>query len=159
VFEGNPMEEMTGAVQLGLFAGEVAIALERTIKREAALEDERQTLAQGLDLLEALQGPRSHSSEVGGPQHLAIGEAGLDVLTAIEAQAEDVNLGDFLADLASGLRDALVGDVVGNKQQLESLLQLFVAIGDAEVERVSCLAQPRSPSIPLWSPVATTSRF
>jgi hypothetical protein len=159
VFEGNPMEEMTGAVQLGLFAGEAAIALERTINQGEVGAGERQTLAQGLWLLEALQGPRNHGGEGNGPQHLAIGEAGLDILTAIEAQAEDTTLGDFLTDLAEGLRNALDGDVGGNQQQLESLLQLFVAIGDAEVERVSCLAQPRSPSIPLWSPLATTSRF
>jgi hypothetical protein len=152
------MEEMTGAVQLGLFAGEVAIALERTIMGERVGEGERQTLTQGLELLEALMGPPNPGGEA-GPQHLAVGEAGLDVLTAIESQADDANLSEFLTDLAAGLRDALDGDVSGSKQQLENLLQLFVAIGDAEVERVSCLAQPRSPSIPLWSPAATTSRF
>jgi hypothetical protein len=153
VLDGSPMEEMTGAVRLGLFAGEAALALDRTIETRHVADDDRLVLDRGLRLLEDLG--RLPGAE-GGQNQLATGEVGLDVLTAIESEADDVELDQFLAPLAEGLKKALAGEVDAHIEQLRTLLRVFVAVGDAEVERVSHLSQPNSPSIPLWSPPQVT---
>jgi hypothetical protein len=157
--EGTSIEEMTGAVRLGLFAGDAALALDRTIRAKQVNDADRSILGHSLTLLENLRNPAAASSTFSGPNHLAVGEAGLDALTAIEAQAADADVEQFLEPLVEGLRKALDGEVDSQVAHLDKLLQVFVAIGDAEVERVSCLSQPRSHSIPLWSPPQPTSRF
>lgn len=153
------MEEMTGAVRLGLFAGDAVLALDRTIKAKQISDEDRTVLGHSLALLEDLRNPAAAVSTDSGPNHLAVGETALDVLTAIEGQADDADIEQFLDPLVRGLEEALNGDVGNQLAQLDRLLRVFIAIGDAEVERVSCLSQPHSLSIPLWSPPRATSRF
>lgn len=157
--EGSSVEEMTSAVKLGLFAADAVLALDRTIRSLEVSPVDRDILSKSLALLENLQNPAQPKSSSAGVGHLALGEAGLDVLTAIEVQAADADVEQFLEPLVEGLKKAIDGKVDDQATRLGELQQVFIAIGDAEVERVSCLSQPRSHSIPLWSPPRVTSHF
>ena len=154
--DGNSMREMTGAVRLGLFASDAVRALERTIASKSVADSDRTVLQRSLHLLEGVRDPSGYRRRGSGPDHLALGGTRLDVLTAIESEAPGTAVENFLAPLAAGLEKVLSGESDDECfEDLEVLLKVFVAIGDAEVEHVSSLAQPRSHSIPLWSPAAT----
>lgn len=157
--EGSSLEEITGALKLGIFSGDAALALDRTIRAKEVTADDRSILTCSLALFEKLRDPAGSYQADGGLSQLAAGEPGLDVLTAIEDQAAGGEVEEFLDPLIDGLRRALDGDVEDEVDNLGKLLQVFIAIGDAEVERVSELSQPRSLSIPLWAPHQATSRF
>lgn len=148
--DGSQMEELTGAVGLGLLSGDVVLALGHLIHGASISEEETETLKHAVALLENLSGPFDVAGPSSGLRQLATGETALDVLTAVETEAAEADLADFLEPLAAGLRDALAGQVTEHVRELEILRRVFASIGDAEVERVSRLSRPRAPSMPLW---------
>lgn len=148
--DGSQMEEVTGAVSLGLFAGDAVFALGRVISTGSVAEDDRPILERGQQLLEALGAPVDAPTPPGGPRHLALGGSALDVLAAVETEAAEVAVEDFLRPLADALKESLDGKVEGHTDHLKTLRRVFAAIGDVEVSRVSQLSRPRPPSLPSW---------
>lgn len=156
--DGSQMEEVTGAVGLGLFAGDVVLALGRLINSRTAEPTDRDTLQLAAQLLEGLGTPVDSPAPPSGQRQLA-GENALDALAAVESEAAEADVEDFIRPLAEALKQSLKSNAKPEVAALETLRRVFAAIGDAEVSRVSRLSRPRSPSLPLWQTSTATSAF
>lgn len=153
------MEEVTGAVGLGLFAADVVLALGRLLEGTASTAD-RKTLKVGYELLESLTASADIPPQASvGPHQLGSGGTALDVLEAVETEAAEVDVIEFLRPLADALQESLVGDVNQHKAEIVTLRRVFAAIGDAEVSRVSRLSNPRTPNSPEWPTSTAISAF
>src|SRR5688572_12220793 len=99
--DGSQMEELSGAVGLGLLAGDVVLALGRLINGRELNGPDRPTLEHAQSLLESLSGqgdaPSTGSSRL---RQFAAGETAFDVLSAIETEAAETELEDFVKPLA-----------------------------------------------------------
>jgi hypothetical protein len=159
VLDGNQIEEMTGAVELGLFAGGVVVALGRVLRDGSVTAEDRTVLKQGQELLEALRLPENAFGPEAGLHRLGLGGTGLDVLSAIEAEAANADVEEFLEPLTEALKESLMGNAADHVKELEVLHRVFISIGDFEVARVSNLSQPGPPSSPPWqiSPATSSS--
>jgi hypothetical protein len=140
------MQELTGAVGLGLLAADTARALGRSIHSGQVLDADRPVLERARALLASFAAPADAPTPRTGLRQLATTESALDVLSAIEMQAAEADLDEFLPPLSIALEEALHGAVEKHRESLTALRQLFVSIGDAEVARVSQLSRPRAPS-------------
>ncbi len=158
--DGSQMEEMTGAVGLGLFASDAVLALGRAIQSGSVDAADKPVLEQGLKLLKDLREPEDAAAPPEGPRQLGLGGTNLDVLAAIEAEAADADVDSFLEPLTEVLEDGLKGgDLSPYTDRLEVLRRVFMAIGDAEVTRVSNLSHPGPQGNPPWQTSPATFGF
>ena len=155
--DGPSVEQMTGAVNLGLLATNAADALGRTAASGGVSQADRASLEEALALLEAIRDPGKRVGSPQGPEYLTLGGGGLDVLSVLEARSADGDVISFIEPLANALTEAISGKVEGNADKLLFLEHLFDAIGNAEADRASTLIQPRSHTIPRWESVEETS--
>jgi hypothetical protein len=146
--DGSQMDEITGAVGLGLFSADVVLALGRLIRSSVSTSD-KDTLQRARLLLESLVSPVDSPALPSGQRRLA-GENALDALAAVESEAAEADVEEFIRPLADALKESLKGSAASHVTEIETLRRVFAAIGDAEVSRVSRLSRPRSPSAPLW---------
>lgn len=157
--DSSQLEEISGAVGLGLLAADVVRAIGRLSRAADISERDRTSLTAAQDLLDALIAPSSGAALPPGLRLLSSSGSAMDALSAVESKAADQDVTEFLRPLAAALAAAIAKPANADRDALLVLRELFSAIGDAEVSHVSRLSRPSAPSTPLWSPAILSSGF
>lgn len=157
--DGAQMEEVSGAVGIGLLAADVVGAVGRLTRGAALREGDKAYLGAAKSLLEALISPSTGAAPPAGLRLLAASGSGLEALSAVELKAANTDVTEFLSPLASALESAISNPDDVDHEALLIVRDLFSAISDAEVSHVSRLSRPHAQSVPLWSAAIPSSGF
>ena len=157
--DSGQLEEMNGAVGLGLLASAVVRTLARLSRGVSIDDSERSNLVTAKELLDAIVSPGSVAERPASVRFLASSGSTMDALSAVESRADTEGVTAFLLPLAATLGEAIDDPAKADATNLLKLRELFAAIGDAEVSHVSRLSRPSAPSSPLWSTATPSSVF
>ena len=163
------LEEMSGAVGLGLLASDLVLTTGKVLRADALSDDDRRTLAFGRRLLEALGTPLDDVPPIEGLGQLSSKNSALDAIKAMQVRFPGDDIGKHVVPLAEALRAVLEADSAKGKREtalasvleryadrLREIRDLFATIGEAEVTRVTNLARPRQDAPP-WQ--TSTANF
>ena len=156
------LEEMSGAVGLGLLASDLVLAAGKVLRAAALSKSDRATLDLGRRLLEALSAPLDDLPLIEGLGHLSSKNSTLDAIQAMQGRFPGEDIAEHVVPLADALRAVLEAesgrderDTAGARvaeqyaDRLREIRDLFASIGEAEVTRVTNLARPRQ-DVPPW---------
>lgn len=151
------LEEVSGAVSLGLLASDVAIACSRLLRRADLSESEQQALRTGHLLLQALSEPLGDVRPSDRLGQLGSKSSAIDALRAVEIRVAGKEIGDYVEPLAQSVADVLDGASIDeHANQIEAVRDLFATLSEVEVSRLSNLSRP-TPDIPRWQQTSAAS--
>lgn len=153
------LEEVTGAVSLGLLASDVAVATSQMLRGIDTSSIDRVSLERGAALLRALSRPFEEPAPPDGLGQLGSRGSELDALRALEVHMPGEDVREAVRPLADALDQILGGaPVADHRKEIEKIQRLFSLLGEMEVSRVTSLSRP-SPDIPSWliSPASSGS--
>jgi hypothetical protein len=142
-------DEMSNAVGMGLLASDIVLAIGK-ISRSVDLSDEnRKALEKGRAVLDALGSTVAALPLQDGLSQLGSSSA-LDALQAVELKVTGETAQDLAGTLARELKVVLDGEPAkDHSEALAQISDLFAAIGNVEVMRVTNLSRP-SQDVPPW---------
>jgi hypothetical protein len=144
------LEEVSGAVSLGLLASDVAIACSRLLRRVDLSESEQQALQAGHLLLQALSEPLGDIRPSDRLGQLGSKSSAIDALHAVELRVPGKDIREFVEPLAQSVAKVLAGAPIDeHADHIEAVRDLFATLSEVEVSRLSNLSRPR-PDIPRW---------
>ncbi len=139
------LEELTARVSRGLLAGEVVVAVEHLLETgDWHGEDDRETAARGQQLLEALSERQAVPARLPRPRQMLASKTLLETMDAVQAQAPDEPVQEYLQRLADAIKDALDGEVTSEtRRNLETVRDLFAYLGQRNLARVNDITRSR----------------
>lgn len=144
------LEEMSGAVSLGLLASDIVIAASRILRGAGASEADRAALGGGEALLRALSAPLDDVRPPARLGHLGSKSSAMDALHAIQVRIPDGDVQEYVRPLADAVRMVLEGKPASEyAKEIESVRDLFASLSEMEVSRVTNLSRP-TPDVPRW---------
>jgi hypothetical protein len=153
------LEEVSGAVSLGLLASDIVIATSKLLCGADLSDPERRALEGGEALLRTMSVPLDDARRSHRLGQLGLRSSAIDALHAVQARMpgeEDIQ--EHVVPLADAVRQVLEGTAVAaHTAELESVRDLFALLGEMEVSRVTNLSRP-TPDMPPWlTSVASSS--
>lgn len=145
--ERYTLEQLTGAISLGVFSEEMVLAIGRLRRAEALSDQERKTLETGQQLLSHLSSEGASVLSRKGPRFMDADAVVLDVFKAARLQGSPETARDMLAKIAGALERALHDSPlqVGDRDLLVTAQDLFGRIGELSLARTNDLFdQPRT---------------
>jgi hypothetical protein len=142
------LEEMSGAVGMGLLASDIVLAIGKALRSEVLSDQDEQALRGGQQVLQALSSPVADLPLSDGLSQLG-GSSTLDALQAVEGEVASGSVQERAAHFAEQLGAVIGGDPVDqHRDELAQIRMLFSRIGDVEVARASGLSRPTQDSPP-----------
>lgn len=153
------LEEVTGAVSLGLLASDVTVATSKVLRGVAPTPVDRVALENGRALLRAISKPPEELVPPEGLGQLGSRGGTLDALRALEVQMPGPDIEQSVRPLADALEQVLKGAAVTtHRLSLEAVQRLFALLGEMEVSRATSLSRP-SPDTQNWLISTASSDF
>lgn len=137
-------EELSNVVALGLRAEEIVLAVGRLSRRSENPED-RPTIESCASILRALGSVASPFAPHGVGAGLMSAEGFMDALRVVRAQAPNADVQAYATSLADALEQAVESEDEHNEEtgdRLESVRDLFRAVGRSAIARANDLSQP-----------------
>jgi hypothetical protein len=133
------LEELTGAVSLGVLAEEMVLAAGRVLRREALGDRERQSLRMGHQLLERASSAKFGVVPPEGPRRMDTDEAYLDAFRAVRLQAPGEPAQEYLRKLAAVLSRVLGEEELTpeDHKHLAQIQEFFARIGELTLARAN----------------------
>lgn len=156
----HQLEEVTGAVSLGVLAEEMVLAVGRLRREEQLTQEDLRTIEAGQRLLEELSSAVPGVLSPGGTRHMDTEAAILDVYRAVRLRAPEEPAREFLARLAKPLARATQGDRMLSDQEralLPEIQALFTQIGELSLARTNELFDKGRKEPFAWSGSARSS--
>jgi hypothetical protein len=152
------LEEVSGAVSLGLLASDIVIATSKVLRGAEPSSSERSALEGGEALLRAMSAPLD---EVRPPHRLGkLGSksSAIDALHAMQVFVPGEDVQEHVKPLADAVRKILDGTPVApHTAEIESVRDLFAFLSEMEVSRATNLSRPTT-DVPRWLTSAASSR-
>ncbi len=135
------LEELTGAVSLGVLAEEMVLATGRLLRDEQLGDKDLGILGVGQQLLERLSSESLGVVPPSGPRRMDTEEAYLDAFRAARLQAPGEPAQEFLGKLADVLGRAIKGETLSavDRQLLPKIQEFFAQIGELTLARTNDL--------------------
>jgi hypothetical protein len=159
VQDRQQLEELTGAVSLGVLAQEIVLATSRVLRKEDLADRERHTLEAGQQLLERLSAEKLGVAPPAGARTMDTEETYLDAFRAARLQAPDEPAQEFLGRLAKVLSAVLAGKELTEEERglVVRIQEFFARIGELTLARANDLFdRPRKEPFP-WIRMQATS--
>lgn len=153
------IEELSGAVSIGLLAEETVLATARVLRGINLNQRDKEALLTARKLLQRLGATPTGVMSPPGPKRMDSEEAYLDTLRAVRLQAPNEPLHGYLTKLAKVLSKAAGGKTLSSsdRQLVTSVRDLFIHVGELTLARAAELFD-RSSQDPLsWIQIQTTS--
>jgi hypothetical protein len=161
VRDRQQLEELTGAVSLGVLAEDAVLATSHVLHGTSDdVDRDRQTLVVAQKILEELSSPTTiEISAPSGHRQMNTDEVYLDAFRAVRLQAPDQPVQEYLKDLADALKRVIeTGKVEAeDRPNLEEVQSFFACVGEVTLARANELFE-RSRKEPLpWIRTEQTS--
>jgi hypothetical protein len=144
------LEEVSGAVSLGLLASDIVIATSKLLRGASLSDPERRALEGGEALLRTMSAPLDDARRSHRLGQLGSRSSAIDALHAVQARMPGEDIQEHVVPLADAVRKVLEGtSVAAHTAELESVRDLFTLLGEMEVSRVTNLSRP-TPDVPPW---------
>jgi hypothetical protein len=139
------LEELTGRVSRGLLAGDVVVAVDHLLETgDWYGEGDRQTVARGQQLLEALSERQAAPAQLPRARQMLASKTFLETMHAVQAQAPNEPVQEYLQRLADAIKDALDGELTPEtRRNLETVRNLFAYLGQRNLARVNDVTRSR----------------
>jgi hypothetical protein len=152
------LEEVSGAVSLGLLASDIVIATSKVLRGADPSSSERSALESGEALLRAMSAPLDDVRPPHRLGHLGSKSSAIDALHAVQMRVPGEDVQEYVKPLADAMREVLAGaPVATHTTEIESVRDLFASLSEMEVSRVTNLSRP-TPDVPRWLTSTATSR-
>jgi hypothetical protein len=141
VRDRQQLEELTGAVSLGVLAEEMVLATGRVLREEHLGDRERQTLEFGHQLLERLSTATFGLVPPSGPRRMDTDETYLDAFRAVRLQAPEEPAQEYLSRLADVLSRIVAEKklTAEDRELVVSIRDLFSRVGELTLARANDL--------------------
>jgi hypothetical protein len=152
------LEEVSGAVSLGLLASDIVIATSKVLRGVAPSSSERAALESGEVLLRAMSAPIDDVRPSHRLGQLGSKSSAIDALHAVQLRVPGEDVQEYVKPLADAVRKVLDGTpITTHTAEIESVRDLFASLGEMEVSRVTSLSRP-TPDVPRWLTSTASSR-
>jgi len=141
VNDRHELQEMTGAVSLGVLAEEMVLAVGKLRREESLAARDLDTITGGEQLLQRLSSDTPSVLSPVGIRHMGSEAALLDVFRAVRLRAPDQPVREFLRKLAEPLGRAARSEALqpSDRELLPEIQALFVQIGELTLARTNDL--------------------
>jgi len=144
------LEELAGAVGLGLLASDVVIATSKLLRAAHLSEDEHNALLNCKLLLQALSAPLDDVRPSARLGQLGSKRSALDALQAVQVHVPGKDVQEYVKRLADAIEEVIVtGSPDTHRTELEMIQGLFASLSEVEVARATNLSRP-TPEEPRW---------
>lgn len=144
------LEEIAGAVSLGLLASDVVIATSKLLRAADLSEEEREALTSCKFLLQALCAPLDDVRPAARLGQLGSKRSAIDALRAVQVHVPGKDVQDYVRPLANAVEQVLLtGSPDPHRTEMESIRDLFASLSEIEVARATNLSRP-TPEEPRW---------
>lgn len=151
------LEEVSGAVSLGLLASDIAIACSKLLRHADLSDAEEKSLRAGHLLLQALSEPLDDVRPSDRLGQLGSKSSAIDALHAVELRVPGEDIREYVQPLEESLAAVMAtGNINEHTTQLEAVRDLFATLSEVEVSRLSNLSRPK-PDVPRWQISAASS--
>jgi hypothetical protein len=139
------LEELTGRVSHGLLAGDVVVAVDHLLETgDWHGEGDRETAARVQKLLEALSERQAAPARLPRSRQMLASKTFLETMHAVQAQAPNEPVQEYLQRLAVALRDGLDGQLTPEtRRDLGRVRDLFAYLGQRNLARVNDVTRSR----------------
>lgn len=152
------LEEVSGAVSLGLLASDIVIATSKILRGVDPSIRDRTALESGEALLRSMSAPLDDVRPPVRLGHLGSKSSAIDALHAIQVRVPGGDVHEYVRPLADAVRAVLGGAPIGeHANEIESVRDLFMSLSEMEVSRVTNLSRP-TPDVPRWLVSTASSR-
>jgi hypothetical protein len=144
------LEEVSGAVSLGLLASDIVIATSKVLRGADLSGSETGALRSGETLLRAMSTPLDDVRPPRRLGQLGSKSSAIDALRAIQVRMPGEDVQEYVKPLADAVRKVLAGEpLAAHLAEVESVRDLFASLSEMEVSRVTNLSRP-TPDVPRW---------
>lgn len=144
------LEEVSGAVGLGLLAGDIVIATSKLLRGADLSTSDRAALVACEALLKAMASPPSALLPGHRLGQLGSKRSAIDALRAVQLRVPPEDVQAYVKSLADAVASVLKEvAVTEHAPDIESVRDLFSQLGEVEVSRVTAASRPM-PEVPDW---------
>lgn len=144
------LEEVSGAVSLGLLASDIVIATSKVLRGADLSPSESLALKGGEAILRALSAPLDDIRPPHRLGQLGSKSSAIDALRAIQVRVPGEDVHEYVKPLADAVEKVLAGEpAAAHSEQVASVRDLFASLSEMEVSRVTNLSRP-TPDVPRW---------
>jgi hypothetical protein len=144
------LEEVSGAVSLGLLASDIVIASSKLLRGAELADSDRSALEHGESLLEAMSAPLDDVQPPHRLGQLGSKNSAIDALHAVQVRVPGEDVHEHVRPLANAVKQVLGGGPVAqHRTEIESVRDLFAFLSELEVSRVTNMSRP-TPDVPSW---------
>lgn len=156
----HEIDELTGAVSLGLLSQDVVLAIGRVRRAEPLTDSDSHSLRGGKFLLDRLASDAPSLVQSEHPRQMQDDVADREVFRAVRIQSPDEPAREFLARLALVLDHALVGTLAVDEADTIKIAQnLFAQVGDLALTRTNDLFERSHSEQFQWTDTSKRSLF
>jgi hypothetical protein len=160
VRDREQLEELTGAVSLGVLAEDTVLATARVLREESLGARYRQTLQVAHQVLEGLSSDRvDEVTAPSGRRRMDTDELYLDAFHAVRIQAPGEPAQDYLKKLANAIKRVLDDEKLTDQDRVlvGKVKDFFSCIGEITLSRANELFDPSRKEPLSWIRMHTTS--